>query len=453
MPAIFNNITVPLLGLSDTAITGHLGSEAYMAAMAVGAMMFNVVFMLCGFLRMGTTGLTALASGASDRAMIRDVLRKSLIIAGVISVTVLLLQRPLATGLIILISPDRGVGELAMMYYRAVVWSVPAQLGIMAMSGWYIGRGNTFIPMCVSVGVNIVNILASLTLVFGLGLGFKGVAYGTLAANWIGVAAFVVLVRGEWVRLKESSSRRGKQDYMSAGDGERREMPDGSHVRWSRFFAVNTNLFLRSACIMGVSLAMTSAGARLGDVTLAANSVMMQFFLFFSYFMDGFAFAGESLVGHSIGASDGASLRRTVRALIAWGGVMALIFTLVYLFASRPITALLTDTQSVRGAVSATEGWLVALPAVTVSAFIFDGIFIGMARTRPLLTVTLVASLVFALILNSDMLHGAFHGAWQCGGFISSNGLLWLAFEAYLLLRGVLLALKYLKLQRKSLIL
>lgn len=430
MPAIFNNITVPLLGLSDTAISGHLGSEIYMGAMAVGAMMFNVIFLLCGFLRMGTTGLTAVASGAADSAMMRDVLRKSLIIAAAISGVALLLQRPLSGVLLSLISPAGEVRNLALEYYYAVIWSVPAQLAVMAVSGWYIGRGDTLTPMCISVGINILNIGASVSLVFGAGMGFTGVALGTLIANWVGAIIFFFLLRRGLRRLPPPVSG------ASPSEG-------APGVRWSRFFAVNTNLFFRSACIMGVSLTMTSVGARIGDVTLAVNAVMMQFFLFFSYFMDGFAFAGESIVGNALGASDRLRLRAAVRALLGWGCVMAASFMIVYLAASGPITSLLTDTASVRLGVAGMRGWLVALPPVTVMAFIFDGIFIGMARTRPLLEVTLAATALFiaVLIIGSG------------STLMSPNNILWLAFEAYLMLRGVLLAVRYLILQRKSLIL
>lgn len=418
LPAIVNNITVPLLGLCDTAIAGHLGSAAYLGAMAVGAMMLNVVYWLCGFLRMGTTALSAQAYGASDFSRVRDIIRKAFLIGAVISVVVIIARSPLERMLLQVIGADPTVALNASLYFRILVWAVPAQLTVMSVSGWFIGLQNTTVPMIVAVGINIVNIIVSLTLVFGFGLGFTGIAVGTLAANWIGVAGALVFVRGRMIKMPNPSTR--------------------SVVKWRRFFSVNTDLFFRSACIMCVTLAMTSIGSRLGETTLAANAVIMQFFLFFSYFMDGYAFAGEAIVGSAAGAKDNEAVRKGVRALCVWGAAMALLFFLVYLFASDAVASLLTDVSEVRETVRGLRFWIVILPPVTVAAFIFDGIFIGLARTRRLLVTTLIAAAAFFVIVF--IVPGS--------GNLPSDNLLWLAFETYLLLRGTLLALGYVKLQR-----
>ena len=431
LPAIVNNVTVPLLGLCDTAVAGHLGSASYIGAMAVGAMMLNVIFWLCGFLRMGTSGLTAQAYGARDEGMSRDVLRKSLTIAAALSLLAIAIQSPLLALLLRVIGPDPAVRDLASLYFRICIWGAPAQLGIMAASGWFIGRQNTVVPMGVAIGVNIVNILLSLTLVFGFRLGFTGIAVGTLCAGWTGLAAILLLVRKNCKEVKDFNDLK---DLTPRSPGT---------VAWGRFFRLNSDLFFRSACIMCVSLAMTSVGARLGETILAANAVIMQFFLFFSYFMDGFAFAGEALVGKAAGAQDRDLLRRAVSGLVRWGAAMAILFFLVYLTGARTITGFLTDNATVREAVADMGIWIMILPPVTVAAFIFDGGFIGLARTRVLLIVTLVASTAFFTL--------AFLASGP--GKLPGNRLLWLAFETYLLLRGVLLAFVYMKNQRKSLIL
>lgn len=421
VPAILNNITVPLLGISDTAIAGHLGNDVYLAAMAVGAMMFNVIFMLCGFLRMGTTGLAAQANGAGNESATFGVLRQACTIALFISVVVLVFRHLLADLLLEIISPDENVAGFAVRYFEIVVWSVPAQLGVMAAGGWFIGRKNTLIPMVVAVATNILNIATSVSLVFGFDMGFKGVAIGTLVSNWVAFAAMALII-GKIAGFKKIPFK---------------------NVPWKRFFSVNTDLFFRSACIMGVSLAMTSIGARIGETTLAANSVMLQFFLFFSYFMDGFAFAGEALVGNAAGARDGSALRVSVNALLGWGAGLSVVFGMLYLCATPSIVSLLADSDAVSSEVEEMKFWLVALPVVTVWAFIFDGVFIGLARTRPLLVVTLIATAIFmGIVMLTKEVPDSFR-----------NSVLWLAFETYLLLRGVLLAGKYLKLQRKSLIL
>lgn len=432
LPAIINNITVPLLGLCDTAVAGHLGNAVFLGAMSVGAMMLNVIFWLCGFLRMGTSGLTAQAFGAGDAALGRDILRKSLMIAALISAAAIICRVPLLALLMKTVGADHEVAALAERYFMICIWGAPAQLGMMAVSGWFIGRQNTVVPMTVAIGVNVVNIALSLLLVFGIGLGFTGIAAGTLCAGWTGLVAALIFVRRE---LRAQS-----RESAQLPETPRRQP---QRARWSRFFSLNADLFFRSACIMGVSLAMTAVGARLGETTLAANAVIMQFFLFFSYFMDGFAFAAEALVGKAAGALDIGALRGTVRSLLRTGAVLALIFLFIYFGGAGTITALLTDSTEVRDTVGSLHFWVTALPVVSVAAFIFDGIFIGLARTRPLFVTTAVAAAIFFMI--TFML--------PPGGELPSESMLWCAFESYLLARGILLAGVYVKLQRKSLIL
>lgn len=267
--------------------------------MSVGAMMLNVIYWLCGFLRMGTSGLTAQAFGAGDMSAGRDVLSKAMTIAACLSVTAILLQTPLLRLLLAVICPDPDVTAYASLYFRICIWAAPAQLGIMAVSGWFIGRQNTVVPMTVAIGVNVINILMSLLLVFVWHCGFAGIAAGTLTAAWTGFAGALLFVRRE---LAGENSKTG--DRIKTKDNADGNTGAKGRVRWKLFFSVNGNLFFRSACIMCVSLTMTSVGARLGELTLAANAVIMQFFLFFSYFMDGFAFAGEALVGRAAGACD-----------------------------------------------------------------------------------------------------------------------------------------------------
>lgn len=418
-PAIINNVTVPLLGICDTAVSGHLGDATYLGAIAVGAMMLNVFFWLSGFLRMGTTGLTARAYGSRDWGISREIMKKSLLIAGAISFVVLLLQSPIASFLLKVISPDAAVTGLARRYFKICVWGVPAQLTIMVVSGWFIGMQNTLVPMFISIGVNVINILLSIWFAFGGGLGFIGIAYGTLTANWIGCIVAIVWSRIELRKFKTNQEER-------------------TQVKWIELFSVNGNLFVRSACVMGVSLTVTAMGARLGDLTLAANAVMMQFFLFFSYFMDGFAFSGEALTGKYSGAENGKMVLTTAGHLTLWGLAMALTFFLIYFFFSGTISSLLTDNPEVLKEIERYSGWIAALPPLTVLAFVFDGIFIGLTRTGAMTIVTLVgASVFFALVFSAGKGLG--------------NGLLWTAFELYLLLRGGLLAIDFVIIERKKL--
>ncbi|MCM1369948.1 MAG: MATE family efflux transporter [Candidatus Amulumruptor caecigallinarius] len=410
VPAILNNITVPLLGICDTAVSGHLGSAAYIGAVAVGAMMLNVIFWLSGFLRAGTTALVSNAFGAGDMGVAVNVSKKAFVIVSAISGMLLLAYPFIGEFLIDIISPQDETRHLALQYYNICVWSVPAQLGVMVVSGWFIGMQNTVVPMFVAIGMNIVNIVMSLIYVFPMKMGFSGIALGTLTANWIGFATALL--------------------YMIA---KIRKLPkNGGKVKWHRFFSVNSNLFMRSFCIMGVTMAVTSYGARLGDTVLAVNAVMMQFFIFFSYFMDGFAFAGEALVGKASGEKNIQRLHATTRALLLWGAGMASAFFIIYLFAGSHIAGLITDSADVCMGVAEMHLWVVLLPPVTVAAFLFDGIFIGLTRTRMLfLTTLLAAAIFFAITLPFDIK----------GGF--NNNILWLAFECYLLIRGLSLAICY----------
>lgn len=334
LPAIASNITVPLLGLCDTAITGHLGNALYLAAIAAGGTMLNVVYWLCGFLRMGTTGLTAKAYGASDNMAVGRVFSRSMLLAVSIGIFVIAFAVPLSSVLMGVISPDEEVKELAAKYFAICIWGTPALLATLSINGWFVGMQNTVFPMAVSISVNVINIICSLTAVFLFGMGFIGVAVGTLISNWAGFLLAIIFV-ARFAGKRKLKLWNGWRGIVKGGD-------------FRQFFSVSTDLFFRSACIMGVSLAVTSIGARMGYLTMAVNTVMMQFFIFFSYFMDGFAFSAEALCGKYAGAGNLAELRRTVKALLVWSAAIAAGFTLIYLLFYNPVVALLTDEKDVR---------------------------------------------------------------------------------------------------------
>ena len=431
LPAILNNITVPLLGLSDTAISGHLGHPAYIGAIAVGSMMLSVIFWLCGFLRAGTTGLTANALGAANMTRSRDILRKAFIIAGIISLLVLILQVPLMRLLLLIIAPDETVRLLAETYFLICIWATPAQLGIMVISGWFIGMQNTSIPATVAIGVNVINIALSISLVFGFHIGFAGIAIGTLCANWIGFFSALIFLRHKLRKISTPLPHHSDPLQVVAPHSAYAD-----NVNWGEFFSVNSNLFVRSACIMGVSLTVTAVGAQMGETILAVNALLMQFFLFFSYFMDGFAFAGEALVGKAKGetsltsAQSSSSIHAVVKALLQWGAGMAATFFVIYLFGAHWITTLLTDEAPVIAAADSMLPWVMALPPITVAAFLFDGVYIGLTETRTLLVTTLIAASIFFI---TTFIFGGTH----------SNHILWLGFELYLFTRGLLLFITY----------
>lgn len=418
IPAIISNITVPILGLSDTTISGHLGSELYIGAIAVGTMMFNVVFWLFGFLRMGTTGLTAQAYGASDNDECRKLLVRACGLGLIIGVVILLLHIPIRWLLLLLISPDGQVADYAADYFNICIWGAPALLFNMAVMGWFLGVQNTVIPMIISVSVNIVNIILSLCFVFLFNMGFEGVAYGTMISNWVGVGIAVLYVLKFY---KWRFPRICRTDILQLSD-------------MGRFFKVNTDIMFRSACIMAVSLTVTSIGAQLGALTLAANAIIMQFFILFSYFMDGFAFAAEALSGKFIGARDVQSLKRVINRLLLWALGVASIFTIIYIGGYKFIVSFITNEENVIATVDNYSLWLKLIPIATVAAFIYDGIYIGLTATRQMLLATFLSAMTF---LSICFIH-------PFGGNLidlPQNHTLWIAFLTYLLLRGVMLGL------------
>lgn len=413
-PAIINNITVPLLGLCDTAIAGHLRGAVTLGAVTVGTMMLNVIFWLFGFLRMGTSGLTAQYYGRRDGAACRDILKKVISLACAIGIIILALQTVLRGLLLELISPGEDVKALAANYYDICIWSVPAQLAVMGVSGWFVGMQNTVIPMAISIGINILNIALSFTLSLGLGTGFSGIAAGTAAATWVGAVVSLILA----IRFARHHGALSDTGGMS------------HRISWRRLLGVNGDLMFRSGCVMCVSLSMTAIGARLGDMTLAVNAVMMQFFILFSYFMDGFAFSGEALTGKYAGNGDRKMVKLTAHHLLRWGMAMAVVFFISYLAGYIPITRILTDDASVIARISQYRVLVWILPVVTVFAFIYDGIYIGLTLTRRMAVYTALSALCFFAVIS-------------IAGNRTDNTLLWISFEIYLLMRGAFLALDF----------
>lgn len=422
LPAIASNITVPLLGLCDTAITGHLGSGIFLAAVAAGGTIFNVILWLCGFLRMGTTGLTAEAYGSRNPERCKTVFWRAVSMAFLLGIVIVAVRNPLLQLFLGIIDPSAEVTDAASMYFRICVWGIPPLLVTLSINGWFIGMQDTVRPMAISVAMNILNISASIIAVYVFNAGFAGVAFGTLAANWTGLFLAIGIVASYSRKVPLTPDFR--QIIKGGGFG--------------KFFRVSSDLFLRSACIMGVSLSGTAIGARMGDMTMAVNTVMLQFFLFFSYFMDGFSFAGEALIGKNAGALDFNSLRHVGRRLLHWSAFMAMAFLIVYTFGSSLITDMITDVENVREGVWSMRFFIWLLPPVAVWAFIYDGFFIGLTATRRMFLTTLTAIISFATVLTIGM-HDRSFGNYPAYG----NIILWSAFLTFLGVRGIGLAIQF----------
>ncbi len=420
IPSIVSNITVPLLGLVDLAIAGHIGPARYIAAISVGSMIFNVIYWLMGFLRMGTSGMTGQAFGARDACGIRLLLRRSLSLSLVIATAFLLLQWPIREVSLAMIHPSANVWSLASTYFNIVIWGAPAMLSLYSLNGWYIGMQDTRVPMFVAIFQNIVNIMASLIFVFVFGMNIEGIALGTLVAQWSGVLLSLVLLRGKLSGL----------DTMFA----HASATSASNYSWRVFFHTDRDIFIRTLCLVAVNFAFTSMGARQGDLMLAVNTLLMTFFTLFSYVMDGFAFAGEALSGKFFGAGDICGLRVVVKRLLTrWGLSLSLVFTIGYVFGGSALIRLLTDDVAVRTAVIDYEMWVWLLPIAGFAAFVYDGVFIGLTATRGMLLSSFTASMAFFLILGIIYI-----GKLPSSHPVIVNHLLWLAFIVYLMMRGLM---------------
>ena len=432
LPSIVSNITVPLLGMIDVAIVGHMGSPAYIGAVAVGSMIFNLVYWLFGFLRMGSSGLTSQALGRRDLTEVASILARSVFIAFSIALLLILLQIPMKWASFALIGPTEDVVPFASTYFNIVIWGAPAVLGLYSMLGWFIGMQNTRFPMFISIMQNVVNILASLTLVYGFGMKIEGVAMGTVIAQYAGFIVALGLVVRYYGRL----FRGGRKEEGGVRNVCRRVFSlHTPHSSLLIFFRINRDIFLRTLCLVAVNLYFTSAGARQGAVILSVNTVIMQLYLFFSYFMDGFAYAGEALSGKAYGARNTTAFHETLRRLWMWTLIVTTAYTLLYIIGGQWIVGLLTDEPQVIETSRDYLYWAWLIPAAGCVAFIWDGVFIGLTATRGMLVSSFLSALAFFAICHISLLFP--HSS------LPENHFLWLAMVIYLAMRGILQTIWY----------
>lgn len=408
LPSIVSNITVPLLGLVDVAITGHLGAKVYLGAIAVGGMLFNVIYWMFSSLRMGTSGLTAQAYGRQSPHDIMDQLARGTVVALALSLLLVLLQTPVSQLALYLIDPSEEVRRLAALYFRICIWGAPAALLLFVFSGWYVGMQNSRLPMWVAVVQNVSNILLSLIFVFGCDMGLRGVALGTVAAQYAGLLTAAVLWWWHYRRFLPLLSWHTALDV-------------GAMLS---FFNLNKDLFLRTLCLIAIHFYFIAAGASLGDTALAVNTMLMQLFTLYSYIMDGFACAGEAIVGRAVGAGNTRLHRMTVGRLFLWGGLMVVLFTAAYGLGGRPFLSLLSNNTDVVQAAQVYQPWTLLIPLCSVATFIWDGIFIGETDTRGMLLATAVGMTTFFVLY------------WWWGPLYGNHGL-WAAFLSYLFVRGL----------------
>lgn len=411
---VLSGISVPLLGMVDTAVTGHLDDPAYLAAVAVGGAVFSFLYTGVNFLRMGTTGIAAQAFGAGDAAGLRNSLGQALVVAMLVATVLLLLQTPLATLGIQLLGPADAIKPFAREYIGIRIWSAPATLASYALIGWFIGLQNARIPLLIVVATNSVNIVLDLLFVVVMGMDVDGVALASVIAEFSGVAL------GGTFAIRELRRRGGHWDIARLT----------SLQAYTAFFAVNANLFIRTMALVFTLAFITSQGARLGTLVLAANAVLMNLQHLLSFALDGIAHAAEALTGKAIGQKSREALRRAVSLTLRWSVGIAAAFSVLYLLAGPMFVRLMTDLPEVRATTLVYLPWLVLSPLVSVWSFLYDGVFVGATRAREMRDIMLVSTFL------------VFLPAWYLLQPLGNHGL-WLAFTLFMASRGLGMAWYY----------
>ena len=388
LPSILAGITVPLVGMVDIAVAGHLdgGAAAFIGGISVGSMLFDLLYWNFYFLRGGTGGLTAQAYGRGDRRECARLLVRSVGLALGIALLVLTIQIPFTKLAFLAIDCTPEVKALALKYFFLRVWAAPATLSLMALRGWFIGMQDSVSSMLTDLVVNGLNIILSIILTLGAGswqgLGFSGVALGTLIAQYAGLLFALGIVA---VKYRSVFDGFGSEDLQAAFRG--------SEIR--RFFSINTDLFFRSIGITAIYIGFTMISAGYGDLTLAAGAILMKLLMLFSFITDGFAYAGQALVGKYIGMRRQDSTRESVRRVFVWSMAIAGAFLFIYGFGGIPLLRIMTSDSSVVEACRPYLPWLVLMPPLGCAAFAWDGIYEGATASRPMRNAMLGAMVAF----------------------------------------------------------
>lgn len=427
VPSILANITVPLVGMVDVAVAGHLGSASDSASMisgiALGTMLFDMLYWNFSFLRTGTGGLTAQAYGRGD-AGAGAILKRSMRIALLSGALLIFIQTLVAKIAFAIVPCSPAVRSLASQYFGIRIWAAPATLSLFALKGWFIGMQDSVRPMVADLLVNGINMAGSILLAVGIpgifdGLGFKGIAVGTVAAQFSGALYCIIAVRRRYyahafVGKKESVVYTGRE-----------------------FLHLNRNLFIRSLGLLAVYIGFTVISANYGDMVLAVGTILMKLLMLFSYFSDGFAYAAEALTGRFVGERNPDGVRSAVRCCFAWVGIVALLFMLLYGLGGVRLFSLMTSSADIIAAGREYIPWLTVMPLIGCPAFVWDGVFIGATDSAHLRNSTLLCAIGFFAIWLA--------GRVFFGGDKTALHVLLTAYFTHLAIRGVYLTLQYKK--------
>lgn len=407
LPNIITNITVPLLGMIDIAIAGRLGSAVFIGAVALGSNIFNMIYWNFGFIRMSSSGFASQALGARNLSETMSVLIRSLVVGLGIGIVIVVLQNPIGRFALSLIHSGEVSKQYVATYFGILVWSAPAVLCMYALKGWYIGMQNAKIPMTISIFNNVMNIVLSLFFVFGMKMKIEGIALGTMLSQYLSLSLALFF----WIKYYSRLRKYVRKDLIW----------ERSAIR--SFFRVNSDVFVRTFLLALVTTFFTFASSGMGEDILAVNALLMQFFMLFSYFMDGFAYAGEALTGRYVGARNRIMLYAMLKRLFFWGLIISVVSGIAYtLFPSQILNILTNDIHIIEGAQSFLF-WTILIPFTGFAAFLWDGVFIGATASKEMRNTMIFAAIVF------------FATYYSLKSALGNNGL-WVAFILYLLMRS-----------------
>jgi MATE family multidrug resistance protein len=383
----------------DIAVAGHLDNNAatMIGGIAIGTMLFDLLYWNFGFLRVGTGGLTAQAFGRGDRKECARIFTRAIGISLACAFALIAIQWIFVKAAFLVVDCTSQVQELASRYFFIRIWAAPATLSLMAFKGWFIGMQDSVSPMITDLVVNGMNVLMSFALALGVGfigyegMGFAGIAAGTVAAQYSGLLTAVALLMLKY--RKNTLSTISKADL--------KEVFKGSETR--RFFVMNTDLFVRSLCFIAIYIGFTVISATYGDLLLAVSSIMMKLLMIFSYFTDGFAYAGEAMTGRYIGAGDKPMLRQTVKWTFIWSMAIAVLFMGIYQFAGVPMLKMMTSDPTVVEASREYLPWLLLMPVIGCAAFTWDGIYIGATASKAIRNSMLWAVVGFVAVWSAGI--------------------------------------------------
>ena len=419
-PLILANITIPLLGAVDTAVVGHLDQVYYLGAVAVGSLIFNFLYWGFGFLRMGTTGFAAQAHGADDTAEMVATLWRAMVIAVLIGVGLLIIQGLVIAGAMAVMEASPEVDAHTRAYFNIRIWSAPAALANYVVLGWFLGMQNARAGLIIQLAINLINIILDLVFVVGMGMAVEGVAIATVIAEYAGLGLGALMVYRALGKLGGNAI-----DW--------RRVLDPSRMR--HMITVNRDIFLRTLCLITAFAYLTIQGARMGDVILAANAVLLNMVTFMAYALDGFANAAQALVGRAVGEKSRADYRGVVRASTVWALGFAVVFSLVYAASGSLIIDGLTTLPEVRVAARDVLPWMIVAPLVSVWGYQLDGIFIGAMFSREMRNAMILSLIVYLIAVEVFRPLYGNHG-------------IWLGFTLFMVARGLTLGYYFPRIER-----